>query len=131
MIGLDTNVLVRYLTQDEPSQAKKVDALVAGAQARRERLHVDAIVLCELVWVLRGAYDLDKETVSDALERILEAGLFSIDDRDLAREALVMYRAGKGDFADYLLGNRNRRAQCSQTVTFDRGLKGNTLFSVL
>lgn len=131
MIGLDTNVLVRYLTQDDPSQAKRVDAIIVSAQTRREKLHVDSIVLCELVWVLRGAYDLDKETVSDALERILEAGLFSVDDRDLARDALAMYRVGKGDFADYLLGKRNRRAQCSQTVTFDRGLRGNALFSVL
>ncbi len=131
MIGLDTNVLVRYLTQDDLSQAKKVNALIADARAKRQELHLDVVVVCEVVWVLRGAYDLDKETVCGALDKILDAALFSIDDRDLVRSALDAYRAGNGDFADHLLGSRNRRAGCSTTATFDRALKGSELFSLL
>ncbi len=131
MIGLDTNVLVRYLTQDEPGQAKKANALVAAAEARREKLHLDIVVLCELVWVLRGAYDFDKETVCAALDRILDAAQFSVDARDVVRAALVAYRGGRGDFADYVLGLRNRDARCSATFTFDRALKDDELFSLL
>jgi AbrB family looped-hinge helix DNA binding protein len=131
MIGLDTNVLVRYLTQDEPGQAKKANALIAAAEAKREKLHLDVVVLCELVWVLRGAYDLDKDTVCAALDKILAAAQFSIDDRDRVREALSQYRAEGADFADYLLGSRNRGAGCSATVTFDRALKGSALFHLL
>ncbi len=131
MIGLDTNILIRYLTQDEPHQAAKANALVASALARHERLHLDSVVLCEVVWVLRGAYDFNKQIVADTLERILSAGQFSVDDRDLIREALAAYRAGPGDFADYVIGSRNQRAGCRSTRTFDRDLKRSSLFSLL
>jgi predicted nucleic-acid-binding protein len=131
MIGLDTNVLVRYLTQDDPSQAKKANALIADARAKREKLHLDVVVLCEVVWVLRGAYELDKGAVCGALDGILDAALFSMDDRDVVRDALAAYRAGRGDFADYLVGARNRRAGCNTTATFDRALRGSELFSLL
>jgi len=131
MTGLDTNVLVRYLTQDDLAQARKANSLIDGAVGKGERLHLDVVVLCELVWVLRGAYDFGKETVAEAVEKILDAAQFSVEDRDLLREALEAYRAGRGDFADYVLGLRNRKAGCSATVTFDRALKKNELFTVL
>lgn len=131
MTGLDTNVLVRYLTQDDLAQARKANALIDGAVGKGERLHLDVVVLCELVWVLRGAYDFGKETVGEAVEKILDAAQFSVEDRDLLREALEAYRAGQGDFADYVLGLRNRKAGCSATVTFDRPLRKNELFTVL
>ena len=131
MTGLDTNVLVRYLTQDEPSQAKRANRLVADAEVGREKLHIDVVVLCELVWVLRGAYGFEKSTVCAVLDKILDAALFSMDDRDIVREAAAAYRTGKGDLADYLLGSRNRTAGCRATVTFDRALKGSDLFVLL
>jgi predicted nucleic-acid-binding protein len=129
--GLDTNVLVRYLTQDDSSQAKKANALVESATARREKLHLDVVVLCELVWVLRGAYSFDKASVVGALEGILAAAQFSVGDRDLVRQALAAYREGRGDFADYVLGTRNRAAGCTTTVSFDRALKRSDLFQVI
>lgn len=130
-MGLDTNVLVRYLTQDDLAQARKANALIDGAVGKGERLHLDVVVLCELVWVLRGAYGFGKKTVAEAVQNILDAAQFSVEDRDLLREALEAYRAGQGDFADYVLGLRNRKAGCSATVTFDRALKKNELFTVL
>jgi predicted nucleic-acid-binding protein len=131
MTGLDTNVLVRYLTQDDPAQARKASSLIDGAVGKGEPLHLDVVVLCELVWVLRGAYRFGRQTVGDALEKILDAAQFSVEDRDLLREALEAYRSGQGDFADYVLGLRNRRAGCSSTATFDRTLKGNASFALL
>jgi predicted nucleic-acid-binding protein len=131
MKGLDTNVLVRYLTQDEPSQARKATALVEAATALREKLHLDAVVLCELVWVLRGAYGFDKARVVEALEKILGAAQFSVRDRDLVRQALAAYREGGADFADYVLGTRNIAAGCTTTVTFDRARKRSELFQVV
>ena len=130
-MGLDTNVLVRYLVQDDPTQARKANALIESVVAKGERLHLDVVVLCELVWVLRGAYDFEKPAVVDAVEAILDAAQFSIEDRDLLREALETYRAGSGDFADYVLGLRGRQAGCNVTATFDRALKRNDLFTVL
>lgn len=131
MRGIDTNVLVRYLTQDDAGQARKANALVESATARREKLHLDGVVLCELVWVLRGAYGFDRATILGALEGILAVGQFSIADRDLVRRALAAYRDGRGDFADYLLGARNVAAGCTTTVTFDAALKRSELFQVI
>lgn len=131
MTGLDTNVLVRYLTQDDPRQSKRANALVAETVASGERLFVSAVVLSELVWVLRGPYAFDKATVVSTLERLLATAQLEIDQKDLVREALEDYRLGGGDFADYVIGRRGREAGCEQTASFDRRLKSNALFRVL
>lgn len=131
MIGLDTNVLVRYLTQDDPAQARRAGALVAGAVAKGERCFLAVVVLCELVWVLRGAYGLDKPAVVAVLDRMLSTVQFEIEQKDVVRRALEDYRSGRGDFADYMIGQRNLDAGCSETATFDRLLKGNRMFRVL
>jgi len=131
MTGLDTNVLVRYLTQDDPAQVRKANALIDGAVREGERLHLDVVVLCEVVWVLRGAYEIKKEGVADALDKILDAAQFHIEDRDLLREAVGAFRGGQGDFSDYVLGLRNRRAGCDATATFDKALRKSELFTQL
>ncbi|MGH3546108.1 MAG: PIN domain-containing protein [Mycobacteriales bacterium] len=131
MRGLDTNVVVRYLTQDDPVQAKLANNLIESAAASGEKLHLDAVVLCELVWVLCRAYRFDKPTIVGLLDKILAAAYFSIAGRDSLREALVEYRSGTGDFADYVIGLRNRGAGCDDTITFDRGLSGSPLFSLV
>jgi len=129
--GLDTNVLVRYLTQDDPRQSRRANALVAEAVSGGERLFVSTVVLCELVWVLRGAYALDKAAVVTALERILVTTQLEIDQKDVVRAALEDYRRAGGDFADYVIGRRGREAACDRTATFDRHLKASSLFRVL
>lgn len=131
MRGLDTNVLVRYLTQDDPAQSRKANAVIAEAVERNEPCAISAVVLCELVWVLRGAYRLDRPTIAITLEKVLETAQLVVEQADLARRALDDYRRGRGDFADYLVGWRNRQAGCSDTVTFDRALARNPLFRVL
>jgi len=131
VIGIDTNVLVRYLTQDEPAQARKVDAFFAAALEEGSRLHVDDLVLCEMVWVLRAAYRLGKPTIAEALDKVLGTAIFSFDDRELLRAALADYIAGPGDFSDYVIGRHNMRAGCERTVTFDRPLKGQRSFELL
>jgi predicted nucleic-acid-binding protein len=131
MKGLDTNVLVRYLTQDHPVQSRKANALIAEAVDRGEQCPINVIVLCELVWVLREAYHLDKPTVAATLEKVLDTAQLVVEQADLARRALDDYRRGRGDFADYLIGWRNRQAGCSDTATFDRTLARSALFRVL
>jgi predicted nucleic-acid-binding protein len=131
VIGVDTNVLVRYLTQDDPAQARKVDAFFATAIEDGSRLHVDDIVLCEMVWVLRAAYRLGKPTIAEALERVMNTAIFSFDDRELLRAALSDYLAGPGDFSDYVIGRRNTRTGCEYTVTFDRPLNKASSFVLL
>lgn len=131
MTGVDTNILVRYLTQDDTAQARRVDMLVARAVQNDERLYIDDIVICELVWVLRAAYRFNKSTIIDAIARILQTALFAFEDRDLLRNALAAYRDGNGDFADYVIGARNERSGCEETVTFDRVLVDSSHFTTL
>jgi len=131
MTGLDTNVLLRYLTQDDPAQFRRAAALIDEVVARGARCAIGVVVCCELVWVLRDKYGADRATVAGVLEAILRTTHFVVEDKDLVRRALEDYRRGPGDFADYLMGWRNRRAGCESTATFDGALKGSDLFVLL
>lgn len=131
MIGLDTNVLVRYLTQDDPAQARLVNALIDRLVADGERAFVGRIVLCELAWVLAGPYRFDKQSIAKALEAIVATAQFEVDGKDTVARALDEFRRGRADFADYLLGRSHQEAGCSVTVTFDRQLESCDAFERL
>jgi predicted nucleic-acid-binding protein len=131
MIGLDTNVLVRFLVKDDPRQAAKATAYIHEACSRDESLWLNHIVLCELVWVLESAYDHPKTAILDVMEKLLLTKQFQVERKDDVWAAIEQYRNGAGDFADHLLGRRNRSSGCEHTVTFDQSLKGSSLFRVL
>lgn len=131
MKGLDTNVLVRYLTQDDQKQAAMATKEIEGAADRGERLLVQPLVLCELVWVLDTAYDFAKADILNTLEKILRTAQFDLVDKDILWLALAEYRHGRGDFSDYYLGRANQRAGATITLSFDRALKGNSRFQIL
>jgi len=131
MIGLDTNVLVRYLVQDDPDQARRATAVIEGASSRGDVLYLAVITLCELVWVLESAYDRPRAEIASALEQIVRTGGFTVEHADLVREAIDVYRSTSADFADALVGRLNEAAGCTKTLTFDRGLKRVPQFQVL
>lgn len=119
MIGIDTNVLVRYLVQDDPEQARKASRFIANQCSSEDPGLINRIVLCELVWVLESAYGYGRETVAVALEKLLRTAQFAIEDHQDAWVSLREYQAG-ADFADSLIAAGNRRLGCERTVTFDR-----------
>lgn len=129
--GLDTNVLVRYLTQDDEKQAEAAAKTIEGAAARGERMLIQPIILCELVWALESAYDFPKSDLLRGLEGILQTAQFEIVEKDVIWQALSDYRQGKGDFSDYYLGRANKKAGAAITLTFDKMLKGTQYFQVL
>ena len=130
MIGLDTNVLVRYLTQDDAKQFQEASALLLGLEKQQRSAYLSAISLCETVWVLARAYKIDREQIVGMFDKLLDTRLFVIEDKDAMREAVDLYRAGKGDFADYLVGVRSRHAGCETVATFDEALHAHpNLFS--
>jgi len=131
MIGLDTNVLVRYITHDDPNQSKKASGIVEDALSKGEKLLVHPIVLCELVWVLESAYDYARSDVATTLDQILRTAQFEIPEKENVWNAWTDYRSGKGDFADYLIGRSNGRFGVVHTVTFDKALKGHKQFQVI
>jgi predicted nucleic-acid-binding protein len=129
--GLDTNVLLRYLTGDDPVQSPIAKGFLEHAEAAGDRLYISTTVLAELCWTLRGKpYAFGREAVAGVIESLIATNLFEVQDRDLVRNAARDFRAGRGDFPDYLIGQQNRRAGCPDTVTFDGKLaksKGYTL----
>jgi predicted nucleic-acid-binding protein len=129
--GLDTNVLVRYLTEDDPRQAAAAVREIEGTGKKDEKRIVQPLVLCELAWVLESAYGVGKKELLDVFERILRTAQFEIPGKDLVWRSLADYRAGRGDFSDHLLGRLNEDADASVTITFDRALRGNPRFHVL
>lgn len=131
MTGLDTNVLVRYLTHDDPGQSGRASMIIEAAVTKGEKLLIHPVVLCELVWVLETAYNYGRKEVAETLDRILRTAQFTILDKEIVWSAWGDYQSGKGDFADYLIGRSNRRFGAEHTVTFDKALKGSKQFLVL
>jgi predicted nucleic-acid-binding protein len=131
MTGLDTNVLVRYLVQDDKKQSKLAAESIRKATAEGKGCYINHIVLCELVWVLESAYGFEKKTIESVLEKILSTKQLDVELKDIVRQAVHDYRVGKGDFADYLIGRTNQTQGCAYTTTFDRALKNVTAFVVL
>ncbi len=132
MRGLDTNVLVRYITADDAEQTQRAKEIIERAEDNGERLYVNTIVLCELCWTLRGKqYEYDRPSIAAVIELILDTAVFEIQNRDTVQRAMVDYRLGKADFSDYLIGYQNRALGCEDTVTFDRKLRHHEGFDLL
>ena len=120
MIGIDTNVLVRHLVQDDLRQSREATRVIAKQCTRDDPGFINRIVLCELVWVLESAYGYPKDIIVDVLEKLLRTSQLKIEDAQSAWTAFRMYQKGKADYADCLLGVTNRLAGCGSTVTFDQ-----------
>ena len=120
MIGLDTNILVRYLVEDDAKQASKVAHLIETRCTEDSPGFVNRVVLCELVWVLESAYDYPRATVAATLESLLRTAELEIDTAEAAWPALAVYRSSGVDFSDAFIGRLNRNAGCDATATFDK-----------
>jgi predicted nucleic-acid-binding protein len=131
MIGLDTNILVRYVTQDDPDQSKKAVKEIEKGLKAGEHFFIADIVMCELVWVLESAYGYDRREIAPVLENILRTKQFRFENKDLLWKSLADYRNKKGDFADHLIGHVGHIAGCHETLTFDSALKDHPVFRVL
>jgi predicted nucleic-acid-binding protein len=122
MIGLDTNVLVRFLVEDDKAQTEKAARFMERAIAADEPIFISDVVMCETVWVLVAAYRVARREIGEALGRLLMAAhlrFASVDRLSRAREAFL---AGKGDFADYVIREEALAAGCDRVATFDRVL---------
>ena len=120
MRGIDTNVLVRYLIQDDLAQLRAASRFIEDDCSEQEPGLVNQIVLAELVWVLERGYKLDRSAIVAALDALLLARQLSIEHPDDVREAISDYLKG-ADFADSLIAACNARLGCEYTVTLDRG----------
>ncbi len=120
MIGLDTNVLVRYVMQDDARQSARATRLVESLSAE-EPGFVPVVAVVELVWVLAGSYGLSRAQVATVLEMLLRSKELVLDRADLVAQAQARFAAGGADFADALIERIAAQAGCTATMTFDAG----------
>ena len=131
MIGLDTNVIVRQIVQDDPVQGELASELIEQRCSPAEPAHIPLIVLCELVWVLSSAYGYSRSQIVTALRQVLVTDCFDVEEHALAWAALQDYAAGSADYADHIIVRLNRARGCRSTFTFDRRAARHPEFTLL
>ena len=118
MIGLDTNVLVRYIMQDDPKQSPKATRLVEALTPDQPGF-VALVSVAELVWVLSSAYNLGRGQIAQALDALLRSKQLIVDQAEHVQRALRAFGQGTADFADCLIERTAHAAGCETTMTFD------------
>ena len=119
MIGIDTNVIIRYIVQDDLEQAKAATKLIEQSCSTDNPGFINHIVLCEIVWVLRRNYKIDKQSICQVIEQIMRTDRLLIEDIQLVWKALDTFKETKADFADCLSSQRNLQVGCRYTATLD------------
>lgn len=119
MIGIDTNVLLRFLVRDDPTQFERARRLIQREAAAGEPVMVSLPVLLEAEWVLRSRYDLPKAAIVGALSALLDTADVAFEDEPGVEMALYEWKDSTAEFADCLIGAHNRRLGCRTTATFD------------
>lgn len=120
MIGLDTNVVVRYLVQDDPSQSAAATRLVERVLSADVPGLITSITLCEIVWVLAECYSADRDRIGSVIEGLLASRQLVVEEADTVWNALRDWRASNADFSDALIGRQVTARGGEKTVTFDR-----------
>jgi len=131
MIGLDTNVVVRYLTQDDAFQSAKATDLFERGLTEEEPGFVSVVAMVETAWVLERIYGLMAEELAAAIERMLEVNVLIVESEQEVFTAMIALKEGRGSFADALIGALGTRAGCSRTLTFDRAASRLAGFELL
>ena len=120
MIGLDTNVLVRYIMQDDARQAATATRLIESLSAASPGF-LPIVAVVEIAWVLGSAYELDRAQLVQAFESLLRSKEIAVEQAETVWKALRAFQNGNADFADCLIERSAAAAGCDRTMTFDRG----------
>ena len=119
MLGIDTNVLVRFLVRDHSAQFARARRLIRREVAAGDDVFVSLLVLLETEWVLRSRYQLPKAEIIAIVSGLLDATEIRFEDEAAIEETLFLWNDSAAEFADCLIGARNRRLGCRATATFD------------
>lgn len=120
MIGLDTNVLVRYIAQDDATQSARATAFIEKDCSVGTPGFVGLVVLAELVWVSESCYGATRKEIAEILRRILSIKQLLVQDAETAWKALRAFESSAADFADCLIERTASAAGCERTLTFDK-----------
>ncbi len=119
MLGLDTNVLVRFLVRDDEAQFEKARRLIAREAGASEHVFLSLMVLLETEWVLRSRYAMSKHDIIGVMLALLGTDGVRLEDEHALEEAILLWKDSAANFADCLIGAHNRRSGCRATATFD------------
>jgi predicted nucleic-acid-binding protein len=120
MIGLDTNVLVRYLAQDDPLQSAKATEIIERRLTEENPGFISAVAMVETVWALDRAYGFGSDEIAAAIERTLQIDVLVVENEQEVFSAMLALKQGKGSFADAIILALGTRAGCSYTLTFEQ-----------
>jgi predicted nucleic-acid-binding protein len=120
MIGLDTNILIRYLTQDDPVQSAKATDILERRLTPKNPGFVSVVAMVETVWVLDRAYGLTAQEIATAVERLLQVEVLTIENEQEVFTSMVALKQRNGSFADALIAELGSRVGCTRTLTFDQ-----------
>jgi predicted nucleic-acid-binding protein len=120
MIGLDTNIVVRYLTQDDPQQSRRATQIFNHQLTTAQPGFLSVVTMVETVWVLDRAYGLAAHEIAAALERMLQTDVLMIQNEQEAFTAMIALKEKRGTFADALIAALGAKAGCKHTLTFDQ-----------
>jgi predicted nucleic-acid-binding protein len=123
MIALDTNVLVRFLVEDDKVQSRRAKKLIEEAVMDDEDLFVADLVVVEMVWVLKRSYGLKKEAIAAVLRMLLGARNLRFESSDRMARVIIAYLKGRGGFSDYLIREKAAEWECETVATFDSVLQ--------
>jgi|SRR5580698_1501117 predicted nucleic-acid-binding protein len=118
MIGLDTNVLVRYIAQDDATQSAKASALIESLTADYPG-YITQVALVELVWVLGSLYAAGRDDITRVIESLLRTRELTVESAEIVWKAVRLFAISKADFADCLIERACHDAKCEYTATFD------------
>jgi predicted nucleic-acid-binding protein len=119
VIGLDTNILIRYFTQDDPRLSPVANLIIHGLSESSPGF-ISLVTLAETIWVLDRTYGLAREELVRILNGLLETATFRIQNELQVFAAMAVFESGTAGFSDALVGTLDTWAGCSHTVTFDR-----------
>jgi predicted nucleic-acid-binding protein len=119
MLGVDTNVIVRYLTRDDKPQYERARRLIDSEVTKGEPVLVSLLVLLETEWVLRSRYEMAKPEIVAAFSALLETADLTFEDEPTVETAIYSWKDSAAEFADCLIEARNRKLGCRATATFD------------
>jgi len=120
VIGLDTNVVIRYLTQDDAKQAAKANKLIEEQLSLQSPGFITAITMVEIVWVLESCYKQNRDDISKVLYSLLTTKQLVIESADKVYLALRRYGNASADFSDALIAIVAEQEGCERVVTFDK-----------
>lgn len=120
MIGLDTNVVIRYLTQDDPKQSAIANRIIEQELTEKNQGYITLISLIEIAWVLESCYEQTKDDLINVLGLLLTIKQISIEKTDLVYLALKRFRTGTADFSDALITLVCEDAGCKRIISFDK-----------